>query len=219
MASVEFSDDLSSITGNSESGTSCTTSVTQSSTNSTLSQGSSSASSEHHRGAVAYAAVPETILECDSIMDKSSALSCAPAAPSDTSDDSDSNMSDSPDEEKVMKDNLKMLTAQRKAAELRALELEAKRKLKTHQRSNVSSSSHGSKDRSRTRIYPDFLGEAQRFDLSTPPVNESFGTSLLDLTPDAFIDECFGAHISGAPASGSDFIVASPIIVAPRVVT
>ena len=105
MTSVEFSDDLSSITGNSESGTSLISTVTKSSTNSSLSQSSSSTSSEYHRGPVACAAVPETIMECDSVLGKSSALSHAQSVYSDSSDDSSSNMSDaSLDEEQRMEE-------------------------------------------------------------------------------------------------------------------
>ena len=107
MTSVEFSADLSSVTGNSESGTSLSITI-KSSTSSSPSQCSSSTSSEYHRGAVACAAVPETIMECESVLGKSSQPSYAPIdliVDSDSSDASSDDMTDgSIDEEQRIKE-------------------------------------------------------------------------------------------------------------------
>ena len=128
-------------------------------------------------------------MECDSILDKSSQPSYAPSdliIDSESTDESSSGMSDgSLDEERRIKEELKLAKAQRKAADLLAREFAFKKKLIEHQGSNASQSSHGSNDRSRTRIYPDHRGGTQRFDLATPPPDGLFGSSLLDLTPPA----------------------------------
>jgi hypothetical protein len=182
MTSVEFSADLSSITGNSESGTSHSIN-TKSSTSSSPSQCSSSTSSEYHRGAVACAAVPETIMECESVLDKSSQPSYAPIdliVDSDSSDASSDEMTDgSIDEEQRIKEELKTAKVHRKVVQAKAKERELKNKLREHQKSNTSQSSRGSNDRSRTRVYADH----QQFDMSTPPGEGQGLSSFMDLTP------------------------------------
>ena len=96
---------------------------------------------------VAYAAVPATILESElsHTFDYSKMSNDIAAAQilSESSDNDASGEDQSPDEEAILKSQIKMKKAKQIAAALKAQELELKHRLKLKQRSNASQSSRG----------------------------------------------------------------------------
>ncbi len=149
---------------------------------------SSSASSIRHT-AVAYAAVPATIMESEvsqtldySKMSHDVVEQLISESSSSVASD-DEHMSD--DEETIIKAQLKILKAKKVAADMKAQELELKFRLKQKQRSNAGQSSHGSNDRSRTRLYPTReAANTSNYDVFTPPqMDMTYGEATTSAIP------------------------------------